>query len=355
METTDITTEIVSTVIVPSDNSDYQPIYIDDELTTYLIFLFPIYMLAIILNTLSIYYILITKIYRQYLSNIFLVCINISSIFSIHGHIFLVLLRWTNNSSSNHLCSISIYTRDSGFIWFNIQILLLTIERITSNLKYKNENNHRIKLFLILMTFISFILSITIPIYSLKQSYIPFDGLCIPTNINTYTKYSQWLYYGFGHPFLWSSVILLFFFYLGLLKRPNLFKNSINLKYANNATFFLTISTCVCLFIFTIFNDYIGIGQSLIASQNVSNKRFNIMNVRDFIIVIHKVIIGSTLFLTRRELRTWFYDYFIKCQFLHEGTIHQQPQIFDIKKDIQDDDYHDSIVEANSSNRENDF
>jgi hypothetical protein len=338
--------EILSTTsLLPIDETD-NIVQVDYDLTNYLLFIFPFYICAILLNFLSIYSILIAKIYRQYLSNVLLAVICIGSLINIHGQIFLILLRWTNNSSSNQLCSSSIYLRDSGSILIHTHIFFLVFERILANFKKNptNLNNNIIQkahFFLIFMSLISIILSLTVPIYTLKHSsFSPFDGLCIPLDTRSYKKYLDWIYYGFGHPLLWSSCILLVIF---LFRKTTISYST--LIPMNRITLIISLFSCINLLIQTLFDDIIGIGNERILNVKdvPSEKMFYLMNFRDLISLIHKILIGILFFVFRPEIRLWLYESMKKFQLNKKEII--IPQMLDIRNEL--DENYDEIDDGN--------
>jgi len=337
--------EILSTSGPPPTDDIDQITQIDYDLTNYLLFIFPLYLCAILLNFLSIYTILIAKVYRQYLSNVLLAVISIGSLINIHGQMFLILLRWTNNSQSNQLCSSSYYLRDSGSILIHTHILFLSFERILAYLKKQpaNLNNNIIQkahLFLIIMSLISIILSLTIPIYTLKHSlFSSVNGLCIPLDIISYKRYLNWIYYGFGHPLLWSSSLILLIF---------LFRKTISystLIPMNRIILIIGLFSCINILIQTLFDDVIGIGNKrpINVDDSLSQKMFYLMNLRDFICIIHKIIIGILFFLFRPEIRLWLYESMKKFQTDKKEVV--TPQMLDIRNEL--DENYDEIDDGN--------
>jgi hypothetical protein len=339
--------EILSATTTPilTDDTD-NIIQADYDLTNFLLFLFPLYILAILFNFLSIYSILIAKIYRQYLSNVLLAVICIGSLFNVHGQMFLVLLRWTNNSASNQLCSSSYYLRDSGSILIHTHILLLTFERILANMKknMKYLNNNLIQkahFFLIIISLISILLSLTIPIYTFNHSlFSSFDGLCIPLDVISYKKYLNWIYYGFGHSFLWLPLIILLIFLF----------NKTTISYStlipmNRIILFINLLSCINILIQTLFDDIIGIGNERpLKVQNIpSQKLFYLMNLRDYICIVQKVLIGLTFFLFRPEIRLWFMESMKKFQSNKKEPI--IPQMLEIRNDSEEN--YDVIDDGN--------
>jgi len=340
--------EILSTStasLLPIDDTDTSN-QIDYDLTNYLLVIFPLYLCAILLNFLSIYSILIAKIYRQYLSNVLLAVISIGSLINIHGQIFLILLRWTKNSSSNQLCSSSIYLRDSGSILIHGHVLLLAFERILAYLK-KNPNNlhnnfiQKAHFFIIFMSLISIILSLTVPVYTLNNlQFFPSNGLCIPSGIVSYKKYLNWIHYGFGHPLLWSSFILLVIF---LFRKTTISYST--LIPMNRIILIISLFSCINILIQTLFDDIIGIeSDQLINTKDFpSQKIVYLMNLRDFICIIHKILIGLLFFLFRPEIRLWLYESMKKFQSNKKEII--TPQMLDIRSEL--DDNYDEIDDGN--------
>ncbi|CAF0738861.1 unnamed protein product [Rotaria sordida] len=313
---------------------------IDKFITNFLLIIFPLYICAILLNFLSIYSILMAKIYRQYLSNVLLAVICIGALINLHGLMFLILLRWTNTSSSTQLCSSSLYVRDNGSILIYTHVLLLAFERILANLKKHptNLNNKRIQnahLFLIVMSLISIILSLTVPIYTLtRSSFSSINGLCTPDEIESYKKYLHWIYYGFGHSFVWSSCILLTIF---LIRKTTISYST--LIPMNRIILIISFSTCINLLISTLFDDIIGIGDKKILDtlDGSSITTIFLMNLRDFISIIDKILIGLLFFLFRPEIRLWLYESMKKFQLNKNETI--IPQRLEIHNVIDDNYY----------------
>ena len=339
--------EILSTTTPPISNDENDNIIsIDYDLTNFLLFLFPFYLLAILFNFLSIYSILIAKVYRQYLSNVLLTVVCIGSLLNVHGQMYLILLRWSNNSASSQLCSSSYYLRDSGSMLIHTHIFLLTIERILANLKKHpaNLNNNLIQkmhFFLISISFISIILSLTVPIYTLKHSnFSPFDGLCIPSDILGYEKYLHWIYYGFGHSLLWLSLLVLSLF---LFRRRTISYSS--LIPMNRIVLFIGALSCMNVLIQTLFDDIVGIGNErpLKTMDNPSQKLYYLMNFRDWIGVMQKILIGLAFFLYRPEIRLWFMESMSKFRTNKKELV--TPQMLDIRNDLEEN--YDQIDDGN--------
>ncbi|CAF4673769.1 unnamed protein product [Rotaria sp. Silwood1] len=334
--------EILSTTSPVSTDDPNKASEIDKSVTNYLLFIFPLYVCAILLNFLSIYSILLAKIFRQYLSNVLLTVICIGALINLHGLMFLILLRWTHDAASSRICSSSMYLRDTGSILIYTHVLLLAFERILANLKKHptNLNNkliQRAHLFLITMSLISIILSLTIPIYTFSQSsFTSMNGLCTPTQIGSYRKYLKWIYYGFGHPFVWSSCILLSIF---LIRKTTISYST--LIPMNRIILIISYSSCINLLISTLFDDLIGINDNEIKytiDQSAETVLF-LMNLRDFISIIDKILIGLLFFLFRPEIRLWLYESMKKFQLnKNEPVI---PQMLDIRNVI-DDNYHET-------------
>ena len=349
MNTTSTTTqydEILSTTIPISNDGTDNIIQIEYDLTNFLLLLFPLYTLAILWNFLSVYSILIARIYRQYLSNVLLAVICIGALFNLHGQMFLVLLRWTSNSTSNQLCSSSYYLRDSGSILIHTHILLLTVERIIANVK-KNarySNNHLIQqahFLLIILSLISIILSLTVPIYIFKHSsFLSFNGLCIPLDLISFKRYLNWIYYGFGHSFLWCPLILLLVF---LFRRTTISYST--LIPMNRIILFIHFFTCINLLIQTLLDDIVGMGNErpLKVQETPAQKLFYLMNLRDYIGVVQKLFIGLAFFLFRPEIRLWFMESMKKFQSNRKEPI--TPQMLEIRNDAEEN--YDVIDDGN--------
>jgi hypothetical protein len=333
-----LTTSVPISTTVVIDKS----VPIDYDLTNYLLIIFPLYMCAVLFNFLSIYSILIAKIYRQYLSNVLLAGICIGALINVHGQMFLILVRWTNTALSNQLCSSSIYLRDSGSILIHTHILILAFERILANLKKHPTSVHnnliqKAHFFLITMSLISIILSLTVPIYTLTHSvFLPLGGLCMPLDTASYTKYFNWIYYGLGHPFLWSSCLILSIY---LFRRTTISYST--LIPMNRIIFIISLFSCFNLLIRTLFDDMIGIGDErpFKTKENPPGKMILIMNIRDFISVIHKILIGLLFFLFRPEIRLWLYESMRKFQLNKKENV--APQMLDIRTEL-DDNYHET-------------
>ncbi|CAF2495613.1 unnamed protein product [Rotaria sp. Silwood2] len=334
--------EILSTTIPVSADYTNKLSKIDNSLTNYLLIVFPLYICAILFNFLSIYSILLAKVYRQYLSNVLLAVICIGALINLHGLMFLILLRWTKNAASDQLCSSSIYLRDTGSILIHTHIILLAFERILANLKKHptNLNNkpiQRAHLFLITISLISIILSLTVPIYAFTHSsFSSANGFCTPTQIASYKKYLSWIYYGFGHPFVWSSCILLSLFFI----RKTTISYS-TLIPMNRIIVIISFSACINLLISTLFDDIIGIGDNDVSTEldESSGTMLLLMNMRDFISIIDKILIGLLFFLFRPEIRLWLCESMKKFQLSKNETV--IPQMLDIRSVI-DDNYNET-------------
>ena len=284
------------------------------DLTNFLLILFPFYLIGILCNFLAIYSILIARIYRQYLSNVLLAVISIGSLLNAHGQMFLVLLRWANSPDSIQLCSSSYYLRDSGLILIHTHIFILAIERILANLKKNpaNRNNNllqRAHLVLIALSLISIILSLTIPIYIMKDStFTSMNRFCVPPDVAynrnylNYKFYLHWIYYGFGHPLLWLGLIILLVF---LFRRTTISYST--LIPMNQMILFISFFSCVNILFETLFNDVIGINSQRLSTMDdsPSEKFFYLMNFRDWFGMMEKICIGLAFFIFRPEIRQW--------------------------------------------------
>ena len=334
-----------TTVPIPTDDTD-NIIQVDYDLTNFLLFLFPLYVFAILFNFLSVYSILIAKIYRQYLSHVLLAVICIGSLFNVHGQMFLVLLRWTNNSQSNQLCSSSYYLRDSGSILIHTHIFILIFECILSNIKkspkyFNNNLIQRFHLLLISFSLISILLSLTIPIFIFKHSsFASFDGLCIPNDIGAYKKYLNWIYYGFGYPFLWLPLIIHIVFHFR--KTTITYSTLIPM---NRIVLFIVLLSCIDIIFQTVFDDIVGFGNErpLSKETNPSQKLICLMNLRDSICIIQKVFIGLAFFLFRPEIRLWFMESMKKFQPNKKEVV--TPQMLEIRNDSEEN--YDTIDDGN--------
>lgn len=322
---------------VPHDDKD-PFIKTDNTITNFVLAIFPLYTCAILLNFLSIYSILMAKVYRQYLSNILLSVICIGALINLHGEIFLILLRWTNDASlGSALCSTSTYLRDCGSIIIYMHILLLSFERILANLKKQPANLNKplfqkAHFFIITISLISIILSFTVPIYTLKTTtFATKNGLCTPFYINSYKKYILWIYYGFGYPFVWMGCLLLSLF---LLRKATTSYSS--LIPMNKIILIIGLSSCASLFIQTLFDDILGIKSKSVADRTNNSLRdiFFFMNLRDFISIIDKILIGLVFFLFRPEIRLWILESMKKFQSNKNEAV--TPQMLDIRTELDD-------------------
>lgn len=289
------------------------------DLTNFLLLLFPFYFIAILCNFLAIYSILIARIYRQYLSNVLLAIISIGSLLNAHGQMFLVLLRWANGSDSTQLCSSSYYIRDSGLILIHTHIFILAVERILANLKKHpaNQTNtivQRAHLFLLVLSLISIILALTIPIYTVKSSsFFSVNRFCVPADLESNTQYMKyktylnWIYYACGHPLLWLSLIILVIF---LFRRTTITYST--LIPMNQMILLISLFSCINIVIQTLFDDVIGINseQLMTIEDNPPMKLFYWMNFRDWFGMIEKICIGIVFFLFRPEIRQWLKESF---------------------------------------------
>ena len=284
------------------------------DLTYFLLLLFPFYFIAILSNFLAIYSILIARIYRQYLSNVLLAVISIGSLLNAHGQMFLVLLRWASDADSTQLCSSSYYLRDSGLILIHTHIFILAVERILANLKKHpaNRNNNIVQrghLFLLVLSLISIILALTIPIYTVKSSsFVSVNRFCVPVDLEStvqylkYKTYLNWIYYACGHPLLWLSLMILVIF---LFRRSTITYST--LIPMNQMILLISLMSCMNIVIQTLFDDVIGINGKLLMTNenNTPLKLFYWMNFRDWFGMIEKICIGVVFFLFRPEIRQW--------------------------------------------------
>ena len=307
------------------------------DLTTFLLFLYPFYVCAMIFNLLSIYLILTSAAYRQYLSNVLLAVICIGAMINAHGQMFLVLQRWTNESVSNQLCSNSIYLRDAGSILIYLHVFILACERIIANLKKQPKFLHqpviqRAHLFLILLSLISIVLAFTVPIFSLKHRFFSeSNGLCVPIELDSYRKYFKWLFYGLGHPFVWLSAIFLGAF---LLHRTTISYST--LVPMNRMIVVVSLLTCFNLFIGNLFDDHLslGIGQVVNDAPLIPISLSYRMNFRDLVSILHKLIIGLVFFVFRPEIRSWLSDSIGRFRAANKETV--MPQMLEIRSEIDD-------------------
>ncbi|CAF1206586.1 unnamed protein product [Adineta ricciae] len=329
--------EILSTTTADLDTNDKDTAQNSNDLTAYLLVVFPFYTLALLFNFLTIYSILIGKIYRQYLSNVVLAVICIGALLNVDGHMYLILLRWTTSSTSDQLCSSSIYLRDSGSILIYTHIFILALERILANLKKQPRSIHnpllqKAHLFLILVSFISMILAFTVPIYTFTHSnFSESYGLCIPVDDKAYKMYINWIYFGFGHPFVWLSCIL-----LGIFLWRNSAKSYSTLIPMNRIILIINVFSCVNLLIRTLFDDLIGVAGKRSSNDDVplSSKIIYTMNLRDFISIFVNLLIGLVFFVFRPEIRAWLYESMKRFQGNVNVTV--TPQRLDIRNELDD-------------------
>jgi hypothetical protein len=183
----------------------------------------------------------------------------------------------------------------------------------------------------------SMILSFTVPIYIFRYTLISgLNDLCIPTNLSSYKNYSNWIHFGFGHPYVWlSSFLLIMFFFV---RRTTVSYST--LIPMNRLIFLISSISCLNLLSATLFDDVIGIGdrRALYFSLDVSSMNFYLMNLRDFLSVIHKTIIGLVFFLFRPEIRLWLCESMQRFQVQNKKPI--KAQALDTHN-VLDDAYHE--------------
>ena len=260
-----------------------------------------------------------------------------------HGQMFLILQRWTNESVSNKLCSNSIYLRDSGLILIYLNIFILSCERILANLKkqrkfFDQPIVQRANLCLIGLSLISIVLAFTIPIYSLRNPFFSeSNGLCIPIEMDSYRNYFKWIFYGFGHPFVWISTIFLLTF---LFHRSTIsFSTLIPM---NRMIVVVSLVTGLNLVIGTILDDHLGLNVEKLVTdvQFIPAELSFRMNFRDFLSILHKFIIGLVFLLFRPEIRLWFVDSLNKFRVENKEML--TPQMLQI-----DDGFNENDLEGN--------
>ena len=331
--------EILSTsTLVPSTNGTDSPPDLFYDFTNLLLILFPVYVCAILLNLLSIYTILTTKVYRQYLSHVLWAVVCIGALINAHGSMFLILSRWSSASDSDVLCSTSLYLRDSGSVLIHMHIFLLACERVLATLRKQpgNTNNNLIQkahLFLIGLSFVSIILALTVPIYTLQHSeFASFHGFCVPNEIGFYRNYFNWIFYGFGHAYLWLAGLLLAVFFL---RRTTV--TYATLMPMNRLIFVMSAASCVNLLIGTLFEDTIGVGEDrpIDTDDPVKPKIHQQMNLRDFVSIVHKLLVGSAFYLFRPEIRQWLCETRKRFQGNQKEVI--APQMLDIRNEADDE------------------
>jgi hypothetical protein len=113
----------------------------------------------------------------------------------------------------------------------------------------------------------------------------------------------------------------------------------------NRIILIISLFSCINILIQTLFDDIIGIGNNrpISIKDRSSQKMFYLMNLRDFICVIHKMLIGLLFFLFRPEIRLWLYESMKKFQSNKKEVI--TPQMLDIRSEL--DDNYDEIDDGN--------
>jgi hypothetical protein len=113
----------------------------------------------------------------------------------------------------------------------------------------------------------------------------------------------------------------------------------------NRMILLISLFSCINILIQTLFDDLIGIGHERPLSWKVfpSEKMFHLMNLRDFICILHKILIGLLFFLFRPEIRLWLYESMKKFQSNKKEII--TPQMLDIRNEL--DDNYDEIDDGN--------
>jgi hypothetical protein len=109
----------------------------------------------------------------------------------------------------------------------------------------------------------------------------------------------------------------------------------------NKIILIISLLTCINLLILTLFDDIIGIGNDRpLGTQEIpSAKIFYIMNIRDLISIIHKLLIGLLFFVFRPEIRLWLYETMKKFQSNKKDIV--APQMLDIQSEL-DDNYRET-------------
>ena len=82
----------------------------------------------------------------------------------------------------------------------------------------------------------------------------------------------------------------------------------------------------------------VGVGDErpLSPVDMISNTTFYTMNLRDFISVVHKVIIGLLFFVCRPEIRQWLSESIRRFQ--TEKKEAMVPQMLDVRSELDDAD-----------------
>jgi hypothetical protein len=113
----------------------------------------------------------------------------------------------------------------------------------------------------------------------------------------------------------------------------------------NRIILIIGLFSCINILIQTLFDDIIGIGNKrpINVDDSLSQKMFYLMNLRDFICIIHKIIIGILFFLFRPEIRLWLYESMKKFQTDKKEVV--TPQMLDIRNEL--DENYDEIDDGN--------
>lgn len=329
--------DLILSTLPPEWNTTQPPDPATDfDLTTYVLAVFPFYTAGLAFNLLSIYSILIAKVYRQYLSHVLLAVICIGAVLHGHGLMFLILLRWTSNSATSEPCASSIYCRDAGALLMHTHALLAAIERILAYLRKQPNNLHRpgmqrAHLLLIAMSVVSIILAFTVPIFAFTHSFSFLGGACLPIDVAAHGKYLLWIYFGFGHPFVWSACLLLAVF---LLRATT--SSYSTLAPMNRIVLTLSVCSAINVVIRTLLDHVIGLHSEQISVDNstLPRKLIKQMNLRDAISLLYVLVVGVLFFLFRPEIRQWLGESAQRFQAARKEVV--SPQTLEIRGELDD-------------------
>jgi hypothetical protein len=113
----------------------------------------------------------------------------------------------------------------------------------------------------------------------------------------------------------------------------------------NRIILLIGLLSCINILIQTLFDDIIGFGNErpLSKQNNPSQKLIYLMNLRDFVCIIQKILIGLAFFLFRPEIRLWFMESMKKFQPNKKEPI--TPQMLEIRSDSEEN--YDVIDDGN--------